>query len=91
MTRPGGHRTDLDAAACPQTPMKPETDAPPSSYRVDRRLHHILMNEVGPNRPNEKTIGRAREPGIGEGLPEPVYPLRAGDKISSRFQDGRMV
>jgi len=63
-----------------QTPMRPESGgaAPDraSGYRVDVKLHDILMDESGPNRPNEKTIGKGPEPEIGEGLPEPVYPQR---------------
>jgi len=63
------------------TPMKLETNSTgrdrASDYRIDVKLHEVLMDDAGPNRPNEKTVGKGPGPELGEGLPEPVYPQRA--------------
>lgn len=63
-----------------QTPLKSEIDSSArdraSDYRIDVDLHEILMDDAGPNRPNEKTVGKGPGPELGEGLPEPVYPQR---------------
>ena len=65
-----------------QTPMKPEGDSstPPkaSDYRIDVKLHEVLMDEAGPNRPNAKTVGlKGPVPeSEGEGFPEPVHPQK---------------
>ena len=61
-------------------PVKPEaTSSNPdraNDYRIDVKLHDVLMDEAAPNRPNATTVGkRAPEP-EGEGFPEPVYPHR---------------
>ncbi len=63
-----------------QMPMKSETNSTgrdrASDYRIDVKLHEVLMDDAGSNRPNEKTVGAGPDLELGEGLPEPVYPQR---------------
>ena len=63
-----------------QPPMKPNSESASlpkaADYRIDVKLHDVLMDEAGPNRPNAKTVGLKGPELEGEGLPEPVYPQR---------------
>ena len=63
------------------TPVKPESVhtnlVRPGGHRIDVKLHNVLMDEAGPNRPNEKTVGVPILEPEKEGFPEPIYPQRA--------------
>ena len=65
-----------------QVPIKPDSDSralpKASDYRIDVRLHDVLMDEAGPNRPNAKTVGlKGPKPeSERETFPEPLSTLQ---------------